>query len=86
MSPIDAAIAKLPGSSVTKAAVAAFAICGALAYPVFRSKEGRQGHDYLSSERPEVISSGQDRLRKENRKKLNLTLDQHDGDQSSKQE
>lgn len=83
MSRIDAAIAKLPGSSVTKAAITAFAICGALAYPVFRSEEGRQGHDYLSSERPEAVSAGQDHMRKENRKKLNLTLEK---DSESKQE
>jgi len=83
MSPIDTYLAKFPGSPALKAAVVSFTIVGALAYPVFRSKEGRQGHDYLSSERPEAISASQDRLRKENRKKLNLTLVDTD---SSKQE
>jgi len=75
MSPIDTFLAKLPGSSVAKAALTSIALTAILAYPVFRSTEGRQGHDYLSSERPEAISAGQDRARKENRIKLGLSLE-----------
>ena len=79
---IDGLLARLPGSTSVKAVVAAFALTGAFAYPVFfRSKETRQGHDYLSSERPEAVSAGQDRLRKENRKRRGLTLsDKKEGD------
>lgn len=76
VSPVDSYLAKLPGSVPAKAAAAGFLLTAALAYPVFRvSREGRQGHDYLSSERPEAISAGQDRLRRENRKRLGLALD-----------
>ena len=75
MSRIDTFLAKMPGSTGAKAFLAALAIGAAVAYPVFRSKEGRQGHDYFSSERPEAISAGQDHMRKQNRIERGLVLD-----------
>lgn len=88
MSRIDAWLArsKLPGSPAAKAAVTAVAITALLAYPVFRSREGRQGHDYLSSERPEAVSAGQDRARRENRRKLGLALETKEDTTSSSSE
>ena len=87
MSPIDAYLSKLPGSVAAKAFAASLAVGFAVAYPVFFvSKEGRQGHDYFSSERPEAISAAQDRARKQNRIDRGLVLESgrnSSGDDSS---
>jgi hypothetical protein len=59
---------KIPGSPPVKAFVVAAFITTALAYPVFRTKDNRQGHDLFSQEKPEAIASGQERARREQRK------------------
>lgn len=59
-----------------RAFAAAVVIVGALAVPVFWSPESRQGHDYLSSEKPEAIRAGQERLRKEYRHNRNRELNE----------
>ena len=80
MSRIDAYLARFPGSVTVKAFAVTIAIAAGIAYPVFyRSEESRQGHDYFSSERPELVSAGQDRARKENRIQRGLVLDKTDG-------
>lgn len=52
---MDDFVKKLPGSPRVKAFVTASVICAALAVPVFGGKEGRQGHDYMSQEKPEAV-------------------------------
>jgi predicted nucleic acid binding AN1-type Zn finger protein len=72
MSRIDDFVNKrIPGSMPLKAFVAAVLFCTAVAYPVFSKspEESRQGHDYMSSEKPEAIRSSQEQLRKEYRQK-----------------
>ena len=69
MSRLDSLLQRLPGSTAAKALVFSVAICGALAIPVFKKGTGRQGHDYLSSERPEAITAGQERQRRDQRLK-----------------
>lgn len=65
---MDRFINKVPGSPQVKAFAVAITVVGLLAYPVFGvSKEGRQGHDYFSQERPEAILAGEERLRKQDR-------------------
>jgi hypothetical protein len=66
---MDKFVNKLPGSTPVKAFVAAVALCGLFAIPVFRSSETRQGHDYMSSEKPEAIIASQEKLRREFRHK-----------------
>lgn len=62
---MDRFVSKLPGSPAVKAFVASTVVVGLLAIPVFgASKEGRQGHDYFSQEKPEVIRVGQEQQRK----------------------
>jgi hypothetical protein len=69
MSRIDAWVQRLPGSVPFKSFVTACAICAIVAVPVFQKKpeESRQGHDYMSSEKPEIIRATQEQLRKEYR-------------------
>ena len=74
MSRIDNFINKrIPGSMPLKAFVASVIVCAAAAYPVFKKppEESRQGHDYMSSEKPEAIRASQEQLRKEYRRKRN---------------
>jgi hypothetical protein len=74
MSPIDNFINKrIPGSIAFKSFAAAVLLCSAVAYPVFKKppEESRQGHDYLSSDKPEVIRASQEQLRKEYRQNRN---------------
>lgn len=61
---MDNLLKKIPGSPATKALGTALLLSVALAYPVFGSKEGRQGHDYFSSDRPEAVRSGEEQLRR----------------------
>ena len=69
---MDNFVKKIPGSVAVKSFVASTVIVALLAYPVFGiSTETRQGHDYLSSEKPEAIRAGQERLRKEYRHNRN---------------
>jgi hypothetical protein len=63
----DTFMQRLPGSVAAKSLGFSVLVCAALAYPVYKSTEGRQGHDYLSSEKPEVVASGQEKLRREQR-------------------
>lgn len=65
---------KLPGSVSFKAFSLAVLISAAAAYPVFKkpAEESRQGHDYMSSDKPEAIRASQEQLRKEYRRKRNL--------------
>jgi len=64
---MDRFLAKLPGSTPQKAAVVSFCLIAALGYPVFskdNDANNKQGHNYLSQERPEFVASGQEKLRK----------------------
>lgn len=70
MSRVDAWLQRLPGSIAAKSFGVALIVCAALAYPVYKSTETRQGHDYLSSEKPEAVAAGQEKLRREQRHKL----------------
>ena len=63
MSGFDRLIQKVPGSLQVKAFVSASLLCIALGYPIFRSTDGRQGHDYFSQERPEAILKGEEESR-----------------------
>ena len=76
MSRVDAWIQRLPGSLPLKSFVAACIVCTVVSYPVFQKKpeESRQGHDYLSSEKPEIIRSTQEQLRKEYRHQRNANI------------
>ena len=69
MTRFDAFIQRLPGSIPFKSFVAACIVCTAAAYPVFSKppEESRQGHDYMSSEKPEAIRSSEEQLRREYR-------------------
>lgn len=72
MSRIDDFVNKrIPGSMPLKAFVAAVLFCSAVAYPVFSKspEESRQGHDYMSSDKPEVIRATQEQQRREYRQK-----------------
>jgi hypothetical protein len=72
MSRIDDFINKrIPGSMPLKAFVAAVLVCSVVAYPVFSKppEESRQGHDYMSSDKPEAIRATQEQLRKQYRQK-----------------
>lgn len=71
MSRFDAWVQKLPGPIYAKAFAFSAVTCAVLAYPVFKGRNVRQGHDYLSSERPEAITAGQERMRREERLKRN---------------
>ena len=81
MSRVDAFVNKLPGSLPFKAFCGAMVLCAITAYPVFKQKpeDSRQGHDYMSSEKPEQVKSTQEQLRKEYRrnrdKAVNTTTD-----------
>lgn len=81
MTRFDAVIQSLPGSVAFKAFAAAVLLCSAAAYPIFRKppEETRQGHDYLSSEKPESIRASQEHLRKEYRRKRNEDLADKEG-------
>lgn len=65
---MDQFLNKIPGSLGLKVAVATTLVIGALAYPVFgnknKNRKDRQGHDLLSSEKPEGIRAGQEQARK----------------------
>jgi hypothetical protein len=57
----------IPGKTPSiQAIVVASALVVALAYPVFNvAKDGRQGHDLFSQEKPEAIAQGQEQSRKD---------------------
>lgn len=76
----DTFVQRLPGSIAAKSFGFSVFVCAALAYPVYKSTEGRQGHDYLSSEKPEVVASGQEKLRREQR------LNRNNNNNNSKEE
>lgn len=61
----------------------AVAICALAAVPVFAKapKDSRQGHDYLSSDKPESIRATQEQLRKEYRHQRNTTKQQQEQEQ-----
>ena len=62
---VDRFISKIPGSVQFKAFAAGVVVCTALAYPVFATGSGKQGHDYFSQERPEAILRGEEQSRKQ---------------------
>jgi|UPI000581A9C9 hypothetical protein len=64
---MDALLKKLPGSPAVKSLAAAGIVMGLLSIPVFETSEGRLGHDLFSSDRPEVIRSGEEQIRKTER-------------------
>ena len=65
---IDERLRNIPGGNTrTKGFVAAVIVVGILAIPVFTKSSGKQGHDYLSSEKPEDIRASQEELRKQYR-------------------
>ena len=67
---VDSFLKSLPGSPQFKAAAASGLLVALLAVPVFGiSKEGRQGHDYFSSERPEFVRAGEEQQRRMARKR-----------------
>ena len=76
MSRIDTLIQRLPGSLPFKSFIAACVVCTVVAYPVFKKppEESRQGHDYMSSEKPEIIRATQEQLRKEYRHQRNAKI------------
>lgn len=76
MTRIDDLVQRIPGSIPLKAFVAACVVSAALAYPVFSKapEQSRQGHDYMSSEKPEIIRSTQEQLRKEYRHQRNANI------------
>jgi len=74
---IDNYIRSLPGSPAMKAAVASGLIIAVISVPVFFvSKEGRQGHDYFSQEKPEAIRAGEEQQRKIRRKQREEEMEQ----------
>jgi hypothetical protein len=87
MSRIDAFIKRIPGSLPLKSFVAACVVCAVTAYPVFSKspEESRQGHDYMSSDKPEVIRSTQEQLRKEYRQQRNAAIAAKEKEQQEKQ-
>ncbi len=68
-SEMDKLISKIPGPHTAKVLVASTAVIGLLAVPVFRSGDGRQGHSYLSQEKPEAITAWSEQMRRERRQK-----------------
>jgi hypothetical protein len=78
---IDDTLARFPGSARTKGFVAAWTVVALMSIPVFRNSSGKQGHDYLSSEKPEAIRAGQEELRKQYR----YNRDQQEAQQQSQQ-
>jgi hypothetical protein len=76
MSRIDTFIQRIPGSLPLKSFIAACLVCSVAAYPVFikSPEQSRQGHDYMSSDKPEVIRATQEQLRKEYRHQRNAKL------------
>ena len=64
-SPVSSWLQKIPGSVPLKAFGAAVLICSATAYPIFKkpAEDSRQGHDYMSSDKPESIRASQEQLR-----------------------
>lgn len=88
---MDKFLTKLPGSNGTKVFIAATAIVGLSAYPIFgRTTEGTgvQGAAYLSQEKPEAIASATDRLRKQHRreKQAQRELQKQQQEQQQQQE
>jgi hypothetical protein len=81
MSRFDTWVQRLPGSIPVKSFGFSFIVCAILAYPVYKSTESRQGHDYLSSDKPEAVAAGQEKLRREQR--LQRNKEQEDGPSSS---
>jgi hypothetical protein len=81
---IDDALARLPGSPRFKGFVTAWVVVGLIAIPVFRKSSGRQGEDYLSSEKPETIRAGQEELRKQYRVQRDQQQQQGVQEQQSK--
>lgn len=69
MSRVDAWLTRLPGSVAAKSFGISVIVCTALAYPVFSKSNGRQGEDLFSSEKPEVVASGQEKIRRQQRLK-----------------
>lgn len=66
---MDNLINKIPGPHSVKVLVASAAVIGFMGVPIFRSGDGRQGHSYLSQEKPEAISARSEQLRREHRQK-----------------
>jgi hypothetical protein len=77
---LEAALHKLPGSVPFKAFTAALVLSAVAAYPVFSKppEQSRQGHDYLSSDKPEAIRASQEQQRKEYRHQRNQQQQQQD--------
>jgi hypothetical protein len=83
MSRFDAVLQKLPGSLAAKAFGVATVVIAAAAYPVFSKppEKSRQGHDYMSSDKPEAIRASQEKQRKEYRHKRNAEKEQQEKQQ-----
>jgi hypothetical protein len=88
---MDRWVQKLPGSMGTKVGVAAVLVIGALGYPIFYGASSKslaagskQGHDYLSSEKPEAIRAGQEQARKLYRQQRELKQQQKEEQSSPK--
>jgi hypothetical protein len=65
---MDKLVAKIPGSTSTKAFVTALVCVAGCAIPAFgTSAPERQGHALFSHEKPEQIASGQERQRRQER-------------------
>jgi hypothetical protein len=66
---VDDFIQLLPGSNLkVKGFVTAIAVTILMAVPIFGGQQQtRQGHDYMSSDKPESIRAEQERQRKEYR-------------------
>jgi hypothetical protein len=75
MSRFDSWVQRLPGSIAAKSFGFSVIVCAVLAYPVYKSTENRQGHDYLSSDKPEAVAAGQEKLRREQRLQRNKEQD-----------
>lgn len=64
---LDDRLAKYPGSVATKAFLASLVVSGVVATSAYKYSTRKQGHDYFSSDKPEVIRAGQEELRKQYR-------------------
>jgi hypothetical protein len=73
MSRLESIVQKIPGSVPFKAFSTAILLCTVAAYPVFSKppEQSRQGHDYLSSDKPEAIRASQEQQRREYRHQRN---------------
>lgn len=80
---VDDALLKLPGGLRIKGFVVACSIVVAISIPVFYKSSGRQGHDYLSSDKPEAIHAGQEEMRRQYRQQRKL--EQQEQNQNNQQ-